>query len=284
MQITLPWILAALSAALFLGAGILWRLNRRPARQRSLPTEWALSARPVFSTDERRAFRHLREALPHHIVLSKLPLVRFCQPLDPHEVRYWYDLLGGTHVSFAICSPNGRVLAAIDLDNDRNPSRRSSQIKQSVLAACRVRYLRCPADHLPSIPELQLLVPQAAMAARGPQASAAATAYRLRDPAASGLRREFTTLWQDSAYLQDSFFGVDGRRDAGAPSGFNGYSAFGQQRGHGRDALTDLDDIGGVVIETPQVQHLDDPGLPVVIEEPSGPPMASIAPRSVLRH
>lgn len=268
MQLTLPWILATLSAALFLGAVVLWRTNQRKPRQRPLPTEWAVSARPVFSTEERRAYRQLREALPHHIVLAKLPLVRFCQPVDPNQVRYWYELLGGTHVSFAVCSANGRVIAAIDLDNDRSSSRRSSQIKQSVLAACRVRYLRCPADHLPSIPELQLLVPQAASAARGPQAAAAA--YRLNDPAgaAAAKRREFTTLWQDSAYLQDSFFNVDhgGRHDAGLATARSGAA-------HWRDAQDD-DDIGGVVIETPQALP---PHEPVEVIGP-------IAASSSLRH
>lgn len=245
MQPTLPWILATLSATLFLAAAIVWRLDRRPPRQQKLPSEWALSARPVFSTDERRAYRQLREALPHHVVLSKLPLVRFCQPVDPQEVRYWYELLSGVHVTFAICSPNGRVLAAIDLDNDRNPSRRSSQIKQAVLAACRVRYLRCPAEHLPSIPELQLLVPQAASAARGPQATAAAAAtWRLQDPAQVGRRRENTTLWRDSAYLQDSFFGMDRKPEAGG-------HGFGAPRAGHRDVTAGLEDLGGVVIETP---------------------------------
>ncbi len=271
MQLTLPWILATLSAALFLGAAILWRMNQRKPHQRALPTEWALSARPVFSTEERRAYRQLREALPHHIVLAKLPLVRFCQPVDPNQVRYWYELLGGTHVSFAVCSANGRVLAAIDLDNDRSPSRRSGQIKQSVLAACRVRYLRCPADHLPSIPELQLLVPQAASAARGPQAAAAA--YRLNDPAgtAVGRRREFSTLWQDSAYLQDSFFHADSRHEAGMNSGFN---ATRSGMGHWRDAQADIDDVGGVVIETPHTVTVHEP------VEVIGP----IATGSPLRH
>ncbi len=271
MQLTLPWILATLSAVLFLGAAVLWRMNQRKPHERALPTEWALSARPVFSTEERRAYRQLREALPHHIVLAKLPLVRFCQPVDPNQVRYWYGLLGGTHVSFAVCSANGRVLAAIDLDNDRSPSRRSSQIKQSVLAACRVRYLRCPADHLPSIPELQLLVPQAAMAARGPQAAAAA--YRLNEPAgaAAGKRREFTTLWQDSAYLQDSFFNVDSRQEGGMNSSFNpARSGLGQWR----DIAADLDDVGGVVIETPRAEP---PREPVEVIGP-------IASASPLRH
>ena len=149
---TLLVVLSALAGAAAATATWVWWL-RRPPKPVPLPSEWALSARPVFSTDERRVYRLLREALPHHIVLSKLPLVRFSQPVDPSRVRYWYDLLGSIHVTFAVCSANGRVLAAIDLDTDRGNSRRVLQIKQSVLAACRVRYLRCPVDHLPSVPE-----------------------------------------------------------------------------------------------------------------------------------
>jgi len=114
MQHTLPWILASLSLVLLLTAGGLWLARNRPPKSRPLPTEWTLTARPVFSSDERRVYRHLREALPHHIVLSKLPLVRFSQPTDPNEVRFWYELLGSINVTFAVCSANGRVLAAID--------------------------------------------------------------------------------------------------------------------------------------------------------------------------
>ena len=86
MQQLLPWILASLSCALMLGAALLSLMHRRRAKPRPLPTEWTLTARPVFSSDERRIYRQLREALPHHIVLSKLPLVRFCQPTDPGSV------------------------------------------------------------------------------------------------------------------------------------------------------------------------------------------------------
>ena len=172
MQQTLPWIVALVAVAVLAPAVVWFALRPRVPKASPLPAEWNLSARPVFSTDERRVYRQLREALPHHIVLSKLPLVRFCQPTDPQEVRFWYELLGAIHVTFAVCSANGRVLAAIDLDTDRGNSRRVMQIKQAVLAACRVRYLRCPVDHLPSIPELQLLVPQSAAASRGPQPAA----------------------------------------------------------------------------------------------------------------
>ena len=215
----------------------------------------------MFSTDERRVYRQLREALPHHIVLSKLPLVRFCQPTDPQEVRFWYELLGAVNVTFAICSANGRVLAAIDLDIDHGhgPSRRTTQIKQAVLAACRVRYLRCSIDHLPSIPELQLLVPQSAAASRGPQP--APTAAHPRDGLTHGAvsrRHERTLLWQDSGFMQDSFFGVEGRGELGTPSGFGALRS-GLSAG---EVGTAPDDTGGVVHDTPAAppRHLSADG------------------------
>src|SRR5688572_15118163 len=151
----LPWIIAIAAAVVALAVAGVWAWSRSRNPLPPLPTEWTLTARPVFSTDERRVYRQLREALPHHIVLSKLPLVRFSQPTDPQEVRYWYELLGSIHVTFAICSANGRVLAAIDLDTDRGNSRRVQQIKQSVLGACRVRYLRCPVRSEEHTSELQ---------------------------------------------------------------------------------------------------------------------------------
>jgi hypothetical protein len=213
MQTHLPWILAGMSVALLLAAGLLAWLGRRASQSGELPNEWALTARPVFSADERRVYRQLREALPHHIVLSKLPLVRFCQPVDPDEVRYWYSLLGSIHVTFAICSANGRVLAAIDLDSDRSSSRRAVQIKHAVLGACRVRYLRCPVDHLPSVPELQLLVPQNPAASRGPQAAPEPSGSRDGTPPPGQAGRRRATLWNDSSFFHDSFFGSDSRHD-----------------------------------------------------------------------
>src|SRR4051812_46655595 len=213
------WSIAAVLALSLLAVvalGGVWLL-RRPRHPAPLPTEWSLSARPVFSTDERRVYKLLREALPHHIVLSKLPLVRFSQPSNPDEVRYWYDLLGSINVTFAVCSANGRVLAAIDLDTDRNNSRRILQIKQSVLGACRVRYLRCPVDNLPSAAELQLLVPSATAGSRPANVHTAPTDLdEARDSLASTVasrRAQRTALWQDSSRFQDSFFAPDSRQD-----------------------------------------------------------------------
>ncbi len=239
MQQSLPWLVATAAVSVLTVLAAFWLLrHNRPAQAdpAALPVEWDLLPRPVFTADERRLYRLLCDALPHHTVLAKLPLVRFCQPSDPKRVRYWYTLLGATHVGFAVCSANGRVLAAIDLSYDRGglPAR-ATRIKQSVLGACRVRYLRCPADHLPSIPELQLLVPQSVGASRGPQPAQGqsrssgtsampgakpGTQQGSVDPASR--RRQRSTLWQESSAFSDSFFSSErsfetGHGDLSAP-------------------------------------------------------------------
>jgi hypothetical protein len=86
-----------------------------------------------------------------------------------------------------------------------------------------VRYLRCPADHLPSIPELQLLVPHGQQCIRAGRSrrKVRRRCYRARRAWAASVasrRRERTTLWQDSGFFHDSFFSPDRRADAPAAS------------------------------------------------------------------
>ncbi|MBW8847943.1 MAG: DUF2726 domain-containing protein [Burkholderiales bacterium] len=193
MPYAIYWIAALAVCVLGLAISLVWALRRPAYANKGLPAEWSLTAKPVFTTDERRVFRLLREALPHHVVLSKLPLVRFCQPTEAKEVRYWFDLLGASHVTFAVCSPNGRVLAAIDLEGERGVTPRILQIKHAVLSACRVRYLRCAMDQLPSVAELQLLVPQGSNS-RGPLPAPATTSLPRRRSGAGG-EDEFGSDW-----------------------------------------------------------------------------------------
>lgn len=244
----LQWTIALGCLAAFLLVGLVIVLKRAiKHRPKPLPLEWALTGRPVFSTDERRIYRLLREALPHHIILSKLPLVRFCQPTDPEEVRYWYELLGTTHVTFAICSANGRVLAAVDLEAERGHSNRAQQIKQAVLTTCRVRYLRCPMDRMPSVAELQLLVPHSGAAARAAEPMPSYTLNQARSSLSTTVahrRAERTALWQDSALFQDSFFAPDSRLDAFTASDLMGLS-------DRPSSLKGGEDVAGVVVDAP---------------------------------
>jgi hypothetical protein len=239
----LPWIVTLAVVGLLLVAAAWWA-GRSASSRRSrapLPTEWALTPRPVLSSDERRIFRHLVEALPEHVIFAKLPLVRFCYPADPTRVRYWFDLLGGTHVAFGICTPSGRVVAAIDVETERSSSKRSLQIKQAVLSACRVRYLRMSPDAMPSAAELQVLVPPPAARVSDARAALANTVASRRAARAGG--------WQDSTQEADSFFAPDTRQNGFGSSEFGTLSPHGPTSSFERGGSDD--EIVGVVVDPP---------------------------------
>jgi nitrogen fixation-related uncharacterized protein len=231
------WLLVVIALALLVVVvfTLLWRSARKQAAD-DLPTEWPLVQRPLFSPEERTLYRQLRAALPHHMILAKVPLVRFCQPVDRNDVRYWFGLLGPIHVSFIICADNGRVLAALDIKRpDFKPSRRTTVIKQAVLTACRIRYIECRSDQLPSTSDLQGIVPQQGeTAARtyvpgsGPQthasppdrsaASGASSGHAGAPQQGSNGRSTLAhavrtprngTPWYESGFSQDSFFAPD---------------------------------------------------------------------------
>jgi hypothetical protein len=224
MLSNLPSIIAVVSGGLLLLAALMWLWARqRKPQPKPLPAVWSLNPRPVFSHDERRLYRQLREALPQHVVLAKLPLVRFCQPVDPREVRYWFDLLGNIHVGFAICSPSGRVLAAVDIESRRGSSHRSQQVLEAVLETCKVRFLRCTPETLPSVPQILALLPEGTpiigvgpMSPMSPMSSMSPTSpvSQARETLASTVaskRRERSTQWQESSFQHESFFGPDSR-------------------------------------------------------------------------
>lgn len=150
-------VIATLLAGAAMGGLAVWLWAPPRKRLSPLPTHWNLAARRALNTHERRFYNQLRLAFPKCIVLPKLALVRLCQPATPEQVTYWYELIGAAHVSFALCNPNGHVLLVIDLDGNRSHSRRSTKIKDSVLAACGIQRVQYAADVLPSIDELRAL-------------------------------------------------------------------------------------------------------------------------------
>jgi len=195
------WIAAALLLVVLLVLAS-QRRRRKPSPV-ELPEDWPISARSVFNADERQIYRQLRAALPQHVVLAKLPLVRFCQPPREGNVRYWFQLLGTIHVSFAVCNEAGDVLAVVDLESRRGNSRRAQGIKDAVIAACNLRYLRCSPGEVPSLPELRGLVP---LAEAAPAPPVNQTRAKLSSTVATR-RQQRTNRWADSMAAADSAFG-----------------------------------------------------------------------------
>ena len=141
-------LLCALAGGILLGR--LWQQRAATAARRSWPARWNLNARPMFSVHERTLYRELRAALPQHVVLAKVSLLRFCQSADARDAKQWYERLQALHVSMAVCTSNGVVVAVIDIDNGagKGPSK-SQKMKEAVLDACRVRYVRCAPGQWP---------------------------------------------------------------------------------------------------------------------------------------
>jgi len=271
---SLSWILVSVSLALLAGAGILWLRFGGQSSPKALPQRWPLISRRVFGSQELQMYERLREALPDHVLMSKLPLVRFCQPEDPGEVRYWYELLANQHVSFAICSTSGRVQAAIDIEGLRPSSRRSLKIKEAVLGACKVGYLRITPDKLPSVAELRALVPEAQSRSLPIQPRVSEAGEHLAATVAE--RRRERQSWADSNIMADSFF--DDVAAEGTVSGF-GEGRKGRPVAAGglmgassarAASATVTAGLSGLVVQELDV-ILDDSAAAVVVDTPAAP-------------
>jgi hypothetical protein len=229
-------LLPLLALALGFAAGWGWR-TRRQRQAKGWPRDFKLNARPVFTTEERLLFRELKAALPQHVVLAKLNLLRFCQTANEHQARWWFDRLHALTVTFAVCTPNGAVISVIDLDaRQRSTSERGQRLKEAVLEACRIRYIRCQPGHWPRpalLAQWALGGPLAASAAMSPNAARApsgAAAHAASGAPASPLvaaraelaqklhqrRAERASRFQDSGFASDSFFALDSRFDEAA--------------------------------------------------------------------
>lgn len=212
-------VLSALAGGIFLGMA--WRTYATRAARRRWPARWNLGARPLFNAHERALYRDLRAALPHHVVLAKVSLLRFCQSADAADARAWYERLQALHVSLVVCTPNGAVISAIDIDAHPGKASRSQRLKETVMDACRVRYLRCLPGQWPQA----ALLANWALGHVSPGSEAALGSSDSLHDAGDQLARklkqrraERAALWAESSFSQDSFFAFDSRLDGAANS------------------------------------------------------------------
>jgi len=213
-------VLSALAGGTFLGRA--WQQYATKAARRRWPARWNLNARPLFTVHERALYRDLRAALPNHTVLAKVSLLRFCQAAEAGDAKAWYDRLQALHVSMAICTANGVVVSVIDIETQPGKTaRRSQRMKEAVLEACRIRYVRCLPGQWPAPPLL-------AGWALGPAGTSGDFAQfspeRLHDAGDQLARKlkqrraERAARWAESGFAHDSFFAGDSRFDGITPT------------------------------------------------------------------
>lgn len=223
-----PLLIATLAMCLGVALGW-WSQVRHRSQVKRWPTSFKLHARPVFSTDERLLYRELKAALPQHVVLAKVNLLRFCQSASEREARLWFERLQSANVSFAICTPNGTVVSVIDIETpNKRGSVRTQRLKEAVLETCRIRYVRCLSGHWP---KPALLTTWALGGSLEADAGVVHTTnHGFSDTSPLGLARtelaqkltrrraERASLFQDSSFASDSFFATDGHFDMAANS------------------------------------------------------------------
>jgi hypothetical protein len=212
-------VLAALGVGLGLGAWL--QTQRAAAKRRQWPRAWNLTGRPVFNAHERALYRELCLALPHHVVLAKVGLLRFCQAAKDADAHDWYERLQALNVSFAVCTPQGVVVSVVDMaPHPERKGSRSQKMKEATLLACHVRYVRCLPGQWPQ-PGLM------AAWVLGPSATPGSTpalghiepAGPLHDAGHELARKlkqrraERAARWAESSFSQDSFFASDSRFD-----------------------------------------------------------------------
>lgn len=150
-------IAAALLAALLL----VWlhRVRHRASaekqrRRDALDTvaAWPPEATRVMTGPERLAHRMLVTALPDHVVLAQVPLVRFLRVPRRHSYAQWLARVGQLSVDLLVCDLSSQVLAAVVLrspsSSERSQRRRERMAR--VLAAAGVKMLVWSEDKLPS--------------------------------------------------------------------------------------------------------------------------------------
>ncbi len=145
----MQWLIIGISSLVVALLGAAWWWRKRPQR---MPESWPLAARKVFSQAEQKAYLQMRSAFPELCVLVKLPLSRFLQLTDTKNMQYWFSMLSPLFVTFAVCAPDGKVLAVVDFDSSKNPGSRSAlTLKRRAFQACKLMYLRYDYEAMPSV-------------------------------------------------------------------------------------------------------------------------------------
>lgn len=139
--ITLAIALATGSA---LGVGIYaWWLRRQANATMRMPSKWPLTARVLITNEEHEVFKWLRTTFDDHLVMVKLPVLRFTVPVSKGKNgggARWQDMLGGVYCSFTVCTHNGNVVGCVDVPGKRGLNRVNRELKESLLSDCRIAY------------------------------------------------------------------------------------------------------------------------------------------------
>ena len=133
-----------MAVGLALGAGIYaWWQRRQANASMRMPSKWPLTARVLITNEEHEVFKWLCTTFNDHLVMVKLPVLRFTVPISKDKNgggTRWQELLGGVYCTFTVCTSNGNVVGCVDVPGKRGLNKTNRQLKESLLSDCRIAY------------------------------------------------------------------------------------------------------------------------------------------------
>ena len=140
---------------MLLGAGLYWGWGRRNASQKlRLPARWQLHARGLVTSEELEVWKWLRTAFADHVVMVKVPVMRFTIPSSKEKTgrqdQNWHELLSGVYCTFAVSTLDGKVVGCVDVPGKRGLTRAQREMKEGLLLECGIGYTTVRAASLPS--------------------------------------------------------------------------------------------------------------------------------------
>lgn len=155
MNLTL-WMTALLAVAAGLIAGVLittWRLRKEADVSLRVPARWPLEARGLVNEAEDAVWKWLRSAFHDHLVMVKVPVLRFTIPMAGERTNsaQWLELLSGVYTTFTVCTSDGTVVGCVDVPGKRGLGQANRELKEALLADCNISYTVVRSHSLPKV-------------------------------------------------------------------------------------------------------------------------------------
>lgn len=135
------------------GAGLYagWRHAQANAKMR-MPDKWPLTSRVLLTNEEYEVFKWLRSTFHDHLVMVKVPVLRFTAPISKDKNgggARWQEMLSGLYCTFTVCTANGNVVGCVDVPGKRGMNKTNRDLKESLLSDCRIAYTVARSAKLP---------------------------------------------------------------------------------------------------------------------------------------
>jgi hypothetical protein len=145
---TLAGVAAGLLAGLLISN---WRARQKASSGLRVPVKWPLVPRGLVTTSENEVWSWLRNVFHDHMVMVKVPVLRFTIPTDRerHKSAQWLEMLGAVYTTFTVCTADGTVVGCVDVPGKRGLGQANRELKEALLSDCNIAYTVVRSNSLP---------------------------------------------------------------------------------------------------------------------------------------